>query len=213
MTYSLNLTNSYSFEYINPRNLTLPKLANKPRLCIIGSARLQHGESRDTCKYLGTWLAEQLPNLALLTGGVSGAGEGVGRSFNKIRGNTLNSDVFHLVPYGSPRWDYGTTLFAGSNSLERRAILAASADAFIVIEGSSGTVHEAFLATARLATLIPIARLGGHAAVIYHQTPRPDKVSAELWEMLANTQVPVLDTVTAVVEIVKIYLPQALIVN
>lgn len=186
----------------------MSELSEKSCVCIIGSSRLLHHESVKLCEILGRFLAN-LPNLVLLTGGVPGAGEVVGRSFHKrreYRGNNGDSDIFHILPHGSSSWNYGTTIFAGINNLERRAFLAKSADVFIVIEGRSGTAHEAFLAAERLATIIPISRLGGHAADIYPQTPRPHVVSAKDWEMIANTQVPVLCTAKAVARIVKVCL-------
>ena len=56
------------------------RLPAGPRLAVIGSTSFWHAESQETCAVLGRLLAD-LGGLVLVTGGVEGVGEAVGRSF------------------------------------------------------------------------------------------------------------------------------------
>jgi signal transduction histidine kinase len=48
-----------------------------------------------------------IKNLVLITGGMTGIGEGVGRSFFDARKQEIhNPDVFHILPRGCACWDF-----------------------------------------------------------------------------------------------------------
>jgi len=137
---------------LQPSNLTfdqdattlLAKLPAQPALIVIGSTSFWHGESAATCAAVGGLLAS-IEDLVLITGGMTGIGEGVGRSFfNSRRMASREPDVFHVLPRGCAAWNYGVTLFAGSDMAERREILERLSRLYLAIEGGPGTVHELF---------------------------------------------------------------------
>jgi predicted Rossmann-fold nucleotide-binding protein len=142
-------------------------LPRGPRVVVIGSTSFWHEQSESTCTYVGRLLAA-IPGLVLVTGGVEGVGETTGRSFFQARCEAGREPrVFHVLPYGEEAWDYGETHFAGSNMAERREVLARMAGVYLAVEGGPGTVHEAEVASARGAVVIPVGRSGGHSAVLY----------------------------------------------
>jgi len=179
------------------------KLPAGPRLAIIGSTSFWHVESEDTCTLLGRSLAA-VSGLVLVTGGVAGVGKAVGRCFwDARRSRKLEPDVFHVLPRGFPIWDYGNTIFAGSDMGERREVLGRLADIYVVIEGGPGTSHEASIALTRAADLIPVGRSGGHSAILYPQIPRPVFASEQAWLTLDSTDASpkqVADAITDIVE-------------
>lgn len=157
-----------------------------PRLVVIGSTSFWHAESEATCDRLGQLLAA-LPGLVLITGGVEGVGEAVGRSFFQTRRAAgLEPSVFHVLPAGSEAWDYGATYFAGADMSERREILARLARVYLAVEGGPGTAHEAAVAHARGAVVVPVGRLGGHAAALHAQAQRPAAIEEQTWAVLGS---------------------------
>jgi hypothetical protein len=155
-----------------------------PRLVVIGSTDFWHDDSERTCAHLGRLLAS-IHDLVLITGGVEGIGEGVGRSFFRARcAAEQEPRVYHVLPEGEETWDYGETFFAGSDMVERREILGRLAEVYLAIEGGPGTVHEAVVAAARKALVIPVGRSGGHAAVLYSQMTRPPAIDDKAWTAL-----------------------------
>lgn len=166
-------------------------LPRDPRIVIIGSTSFWHAESERTCSEVGRLLAA-IPQLVLITGGVEGVGESVGRSFFNTRRNACQvPQVFHILPVGEATWDYGETLFAGTDMEERREILARMSAIFLAVEGGPGTVHEAAVACARNAVLLPVGRSGGHSAELHRQISRPRAVDAQTWAVLgANASSP-----------------------
>jgi hypothetical protein len=155
-----------------------------PRLVVIGSTDFWHADSERTCAHLGRLLAD-IRELVLITGGVEGIGEGVGRSFFQARcAAGQEPRVYHVLPKGEEKWDYGETWFAGSDMAERREVLGRLATLYLAVEGGPGTVHEAQVAAARNAMILPVGRSGGHAAVLYSQGNRPSAVDDQTWSVL-----------------------------
>ena len=162
------------------------KLAAGPRVAIIGSTSFWHLESKATCEAIGRLLAA-LDGLILLTGGVEGAGETVGRSFYNLRsGSDSPRGVYHLLPHGHRSWDYGETLFAGADMEERREVLGRVAECYVVIEGGPGTAHEASVALGRSLCVIPEGRSGGFAQKLYPQVSRPYFASDFAWRQFGQ---------------------------
>ena len=154
-------------------------------LAIIGSTSFWHPQSQATCVAVGRLLA-QVDGLVLLIGGVAGVGEIVGRSFFGARpGSDGHRGVFHVLPRGCSRWDYGETLFAGSDMGERREVLGRVADCYVVIEGGPGTEHEATVALGRSVCIIPVGRSGGYAGELFPRIPRPVFARESAWRNLA----------------------------
>lgn len=185
------------------------RLPAGPRLAIIGSTAFWHADSKETCGALGHLLAG-LDGLVLLTGGVAGVGEAVGRSFWAERGgHQSTAQVFHVLPRGYWRWDYGETLFAGSHMGERREILGRLAEAYVTIEGGPGTAHEASVALARSAFVIPVGRSGGYSGDLYRQVPRPFLTSDLEWRILGAAEVSPMQVAGAVTDIVRAHLKKS----
>jgi len=181
------------------------RLAPEIRLALIGGTSFWHEESEATCDAIGLRLSA-IPELVLLTAGVSGAGEALGRAFHRGRG----ANVFHILPRGSERWDYGTTLFAGTDMRERREVLGRLAGLHVSVEGGPGTAHEASIAFSRSAVVIPVGRSGGHSAELYARIPRPFRASAESWRILGAIDSTPDRVAAAVVDIVAIHLSEKL---
>jgi predicted Rossmann-fold nucleotide-binding protein len=161
-------------------------LPRGPRLCIVGSTSFWHGESEATCGHIGRLLAD-IRGLVLITGGVEGVGEAVGRGyFRAAREAGLEPRVFHVLPDGEEAWDYGETHFAGAEMSERREVLARLAGVYLMVEGGPGTVHEAEVAAARGAVILPVGRSGGHAGGLYPRTSRPAAVDEMTWAVLGS---------------------------
>ena len=175
------------------------------RVAVIGSTSFWHDESQETCADIGERLAA-FDNLVLVTGGVCGVGECIGRGFVKgCRKLGLTPSVIHVLPRGCGAWDYGTTLFAGDSMGERREILGRLAKAFIVVEGGPGTEHEATVAAAHGAVLVPVGRSGGHAGALYPGLLRPPFVDSRTWETLGDPEAAPRIVAKAVMEIVESY--------
>ena len=180
-----------------------------PRLGIIGSASFWHPESEAICSALGCLLGD-LDGLVLLTGGVEGVGEAVGRSFFRARaGSGDHRGVFHVLPRGYSRWDYGETMFAGSHFGERREVLGRLADIYVAIEGGPGTAHEASVALARSVLVIPVGRSGGYSGELYSQMVRPPSASEEAWRALGRAHTSRGQIAVAVTNIVDMHLRES----
>src|SRR5262249_44356903 len=98
---------------------------------------------------------------------------------------------------------YGETLFAGADMTERREVLARLSDLYLAVEGGPGTVHEAAVATARNAVVLPVGRSGGHAAELYSQMTRPSAVEESMWTVLGAAESKTEETARAVLRAVQ----------
>lgn len=160
------------------------QLPSGPRVGVLGSTSFWNPESDEICRGLGACLAS-CESLALVTGGMPGVGETVARAFHARRvAEERHPAVYHLLPEGFPPGDYGTTLVAGENMFERREILGRVVPVYVVIEGGPGTEHEAQVAMAAGATVIPVGRTGGAAADLYTRMGRPWNVDLTDWRLL-----------------------------
>jgi hypothetical protein len=178
-------------------------LPHGPRVAMLGSTEFWHADSERTCIEIGRLLAG-IPGLVLLTGGVEGIGETVGRSFFQARrdsGRELR--VYHVLPEGEEAWDYGQTLFAGSDMTERREILGRLSKLFLVVEGGPRTGHEVEVASAHDAVIIPVGRSGGYAATLYGRSSRPSAIDAEMWARLGASESTSEETARAVLGAVQ----------
>lgn len=180
-------------------------LPSGPRLAIIGSTHCHHSGTESICRSVGRALAG-IDNLMLLTGGVSGVGELVGKSFFAERRGEGHRGVFHILPKGHAAWDYGLTLFAGDNMAERRQILGRLSERYLAIEGGPGTAHEASIALTRSALVLPIGSSGGFAGELYPKLVRPDFVALDLWKSLGDRRSTAEKIAKAVVDIVRLHL-------
>lgn len=194
---------------MNPRNYEeeadaiILQLPEGPRVGVIGSARLWGDDTWEICEAIGSELAT-LAGLVLLTGGVPGVGEAVGRSFFATRQqSSAQPNTFHVLPIGSRAWDYGVTLFAGSSMPERREILGRLATVYLVAEGGPGTEHEAEVAQRRDATLVPISRTGGYSNELYPQLDCPKPEVRIPWNLLDDRSASPGEVGAAVRQIVE----------
>jgi predicted Rossmann-fold nucleotide-binding protein len=178
-------------------------LAHGTRVAVLGSTDFWHSDSKRTCAEIGRLLAG-VPGLTLVTGGVEGIGEAVGRSFFQTRRNAeLEPDVYHVLPWGEPEWDYGKTLFAGADMTERREVLGRLSALFVMVEGGPGAGHEAEVASAHGSIVIPVGRSGGFAATRYSRMCRPPAIDAETWTVLGANDATPEETANAVLRAVQ----------
>jgi hypothetical protein len=184
-------------------------LPHGPRLGVLGSTEFWHADSERTCAEMGRLLAG-IPGLVLLTGGVEGIGEAVGRAFFEQRRHAgQEPHVYHVLPEGEPAWDYGVTLFAGADMTERREILGRMSALFVMVEGGPRAGHEAEVAAAHGAVIIPVGRSGGHAATLYARVSRPSAIDAGIWAVLGAIASSPEETARAVLHAVQVCLDSA----
>jgi hypothetical protein len=180
-----------------------------PRLVVLGSTDFWHSDSERTCAEIGRLLAG-IPNVLLLTGGVEGIGEAVGRSFYQSRrASGLEPHVFHVLPLGEEAWDYGQTLFAGADMTERREILGRLSGLYLLVEGGPRAGHEVDVALGSGATVIPVGRSGGYAAALYDRAGCPPAIDADTWAALGASASTPEETAKAVLRAAQLYLETA----
>lgn len=193
-------------DYDDLANRILAALPDGHDLVVIGSTSFWHAESEATCIAIGQRLA-QIPELLLITGGVEGVGETLGRSFYQTRcAAKAEPRVYHVLPQGEDAWDYGETLFAGRDMFQRREVLARLSLRVLVIEGGPGTVHEARVARSRRATVIPVGRSGGHAGELYTEMTRSGLVDPDSWAILGDARATPEEVALAVERIIRLTL-------
>jgi hypothetical protein len=179
------------------------RLPHGPRLAVLGSTDFWHADSKCTCTEAGRLLAG-LPGLVLLTGGVEGIGEAVGRSFFQTRRAAGEEPlVYHVLPEGEAPWDYGETLFAGSDMTERREVLGRLARLYLLVEGGPRAGHEVDVASALGAVILPVGRSGGYAATLYDRLSRPAVIDAATWAVLGSSASTPEETARAVLQAVR----------
>jgi len=162
-------------------------LPHGPRVAVLGSTEFWHPDSERTCAAIGSLLAG-IPGLVLLTGGVEGIGEAVGRSFFQARHDSGREPrVYHVLPEGEDAWDYGETLFAGADMTERREVLGRLSALFLMVEGGPRAGHEAEVASSQGAVVIPVGRSGGYAAALYARVGPPPAVDIDTWTVLGSS--------------------------
>lgn len=175
------------------------------RVAIIGSASFHHPESQRFCQELGRALAE-IPDLVLLTGGVPGVGEAVGRAFHRVfEVLDLPAPVFHVLPEGPYLWDYGQTLYTGTTMEHRREVLGRLAGCYVVIEGGPGTEHEASVAAGMGALVIPVGCYGGCAGTLRAKQAAPPPIDEGSWRVLGSVDSTVQDVADAVAKAVQLW--------
>lgn len=179
------------------------------RLAVIGSQSFHSQISQSICEAAGKELAK-IDKLVLLTGGVTGIGETVGRGFYQARKQLGRlPQVFHILPEGSQPWDYGLTLFGGFSMSDRRAILARMADLALAIEGGPGAEQEAYQAMAKGAKILPVGSTGGFAQKLYQSVRCPPNIDPQIWKLLGCAESSPPEVAVAIAQIVKIIFPQA----
>jgi hypothetical protein len=184
-------------------------LPHGPRVAVLGSTDFWHTDSERTCTAIGPLLAG-IPGLVLLTGGVEGIGEAVGRSFFRARQDSRQEPrVYHVLPEGEQTWDYGETLFAGADMTERREVLGRLSGLFLMVEGGPRAGHEAEVGASRGAIVIPVGRSGGYAATLYARVSRPPAVDIGTWTVLRSSSSTPEETARAVLYAVQICLGSA----
>jgi len=163
------------------------------RIGILGSTSFFHYDTEAICAALGQRLA-QLPQVALLTGGMPGVAETTARSFQQHFSEQPGkiAPIYHLQPIGFKPWDFGRSLKAGRTLEQRRWLLVQLARVYIVLEGGPVTLQEVTWANQAGAIVIPVACTGGCAAQFYEAInarldPIADEVDATATEAHART--------------------------
>jgi uncharacterized protein (TIGR00725 family) len=190
-------------DYEHQARATGDQLAVGPRVGVIGSTSFWGKDSEEICEKVGRLLA-CVEEIVLLTGGMTGVAEVVGRSFFRARQlSGLAPSLYHILPNGSSRWDFGETLFAGSTYYERREILGRLARVYVAIEGGPGTVHEAEVARSRNAVLVPVGRTGGFAGELFPRVRCPLASCCADWAILNDVAVSTDTLAEGVLRIVQ----------
>ena len=164
----------------------IAQLGAEPRIVVIGSTSFWGADSEALTVAIAAELA-RIAGLVAVTGGMEGVGMTFGRAFAAARRELGRpEEVFHVLPRRSWECDHGVTLHAGNGFYERREILGRVAKVYPVIEGGPGTAHEAAVAYAHGATVIPVGRTGGVAGELFEGRERPAWVTAGDWELLGH---------------------------
>src|SRR5439155_23545233 len=114
--------------------------------------------------------------------------------------------VYHVLPEGEEAWDYGETRCAGSDMTERREILGRLSGLFVMVEGGPRAGHEADVALAHGATVIPVGRSGGYSAALYGRIGCPQTIDAGTWTVLGSSESTPEETARAVLRAVQVSL-------
>ena len=177
-----------------------------PKVVVIGSGDFWGHDTNKICAGVGERLAA-VEELVLITGGITGIGEAVGRSFFMARKEyRLGENVYHILPNGSGTWDYGTTVAGGETMEDRREILGRLAGLYLAIEGGPGTAHEARVALMRGAAIIPIGRTGGFSGEFYPKAACPRPEIASQWQLLGDHKAGIEQVCVAVVQCIQVLL-------
>lgn len=177
-----------------------------PRVSVFGSTTFHHEQSQALCALIGNLLFRRFgQDLVLLTGANAAPHEAVSRPFfDEVR---RDDRVFHLHPRMRMHrcaFDFGTVMEAGSDGLERRAVLAQAAQACISVEGGPGTLDEIQKALAAGVPVVPLARTGGASRDVYDSATvrKPVGIDASHWALLGDEGADLGSTAEAVVEII-----------
>lgn len=185
------------------------QLPSGPRVAVIGSQSFWGDDSEKICTAFGAGLG-RVADVVLLTGGVGGVGEAVGRAFFQAREYlSLAPNTFHVLPMDDEAWDYGVTVFTGCTMDDRREVLARLASVYVCIEGGPGTAHEAKVVRQMGKLMVPIGRTGGVAKQLHASIPRPERVAARDWASLGDDDCPAEEVAGAVLTTVDILLQRS----
>jgi hypothetical protein len=185
------------------------QLSTVDDLAVIGSSSFWHQDSSTTCRQIGQKLAN-LSSLSIITGGMEGAGETVARSFSdRLPVADVSMRILHLLPVEFDPTDYGKTIFVGEDVAVRREVLGRVSNLYLVIEGGPGTEHEAAVAMAQDAALLPVGRSGGCAAQLYSQLQKPNFAAINTWQTLGDAHATPDAVADAIYEIVQAFFRQS----
>ena len=138
-----------------------------------------------------------LGHVLLVTGGLKGAAEAIGRSFDGARGG--RGLVVHILPIGHEVPNFGSIHFAGSSLAHRRELLGRLASVYIVVEGGPGTADEVAIARSEGSCIIPVACLGGVGATVHAQcADAPRGLAKGDWALLSADDATPLQLAQAV---------------
>jgi hypothetical protein len=131
------------------------------------------------CHVLGQ-LLRMAPRVALITGGMSGVGQTIGRAF--FEQQPEGAQLLHVLPVkcGVADPKEGDTFRLGPNFPERQLILGMSAKINCMIGGGPGTIREANATLASGGIVLPIGCTAGAAAGLTFDLPDPMECSFDM---------------------------------
>ena len=182
------------------------------QIAVIGSTSFWGKSTEAICYGTGRKLAT-MPDIAIVTGGVSGIPEAVSRSFCQHRQfkGEKNLPVFHIQPKGMTPWDYGHNLTAGQTLEQRRLVLAHIAPIYLLLEGGPGAAQEVRWALGAGAMVLPVGCTGGFAGTLYEKYADikwKEKEAGEAWQIIGNKDAQTEIVVEAIAFLIQKLLTQ-----
>ena len=71
---------------------------------------------------------------------------------------------------------------------QRRQRLASFCDVYVCVEGGRGTQHETTMVRQRGAPIIPVAKYGGYAKMLFAELACPTWADPYVWNSLADSE-------------------------
>lgn len=177
------------------------KVLGNVRICVLGSTKFSDPQSEALVESLAQQLDRALlgTNIVFITGGLSGVQE----TFTNHCGD--GSRLFHLVPMKrNSLFRLGQDVQAGADMDQRRQVFGAVGDVYLSVEGGPGVAQEARAARERGAYILPLMRSGGASSGMFDFPAdcRPDFVSEQRWELLADKSLAVEESAKAATDII-----------
>lgn len=175
------------------------------KICVLGGTSFRGADSEELTKQVAKQLSRDFPSAVFVTGGLAGVQE------TFVKSCCDPARVVSLVPQGDKCAfeGVGSTLFAGADMAQRKAVFAALGDVYITVEGGPGVAEEARIAFSRGAAVVPLIRTGAASAGMFDfpagALEKPAFASQEHWSLLSG-DCPLSSTAGAVVALVAGFL-------
>jgi hypothetical protein len=153
---------------------------------LIGSTAFYGADSQEITEALARSMANQMPGLALVTGGMDGVQDVAGKAWCEVVDTTASlgtkevtdpaaspNDLWHLLPTAYKRLEHGVTLDSGIDLAERRIVFAGVCPVYVHLSLSLLSLHS----------LSPPCRM-----VYSSLTPPPSLFAATWWWKAAPAQ-------------------------
>jgi len=122
---------------------------------LIGSTAFYGADSQEITEALARSMANQMPGLALVTGGMDGVQDVAGKAWCEVVDTTASlgtkevtdpaaspNDLWHLLPTAYKRLEHGVTLDSGIDLAERRIVFAGVCPVYVHLSLSLLSLHS-----------------------------------------------------------------------